>query len=50
MELNEKEVNLCKRKCRTSTAYEILKLIPTEPRENYRVNKELRMRYKISLK
>ena len=38
VELNEKEVNLCKRKCRTSTAYEILKLIPTDPSENYRAN------------
>jgi site-specific DNA-cytosine methylase len=35
LELNEKEVNLCKRKSKTSTAYEILKLIPTNPSENY---------------
>ncbi len=38
VELNKKEVNLTKRKCRTSTAYEILKLIPTDPSENYRAN------------
>ena len=36
--LNPKEVNLTKRRCRASTSYEILKLIPTDPPENYRAS------------
>ena len=38
VKLNLKEVNLTKRRCRASTSYEILKLIPTDPNENYRAN------------
>ena len=40
VELNEKEINLFKRKCRTSTAYKVLKFIPKDPSENYRANND----------
>jgi len=38
VEINEKEVNLTKRKCRVSSSYEILKIIPTDPSTNYRAS------------